>query len=253
MDTTTAPFNDVHVRRAIAYLVDRKGLARAAYGNYSAVMRSIVPDGEVSSLAPSAKEFAKFNKSLPQYDFSIAAAKAELAQSSVPNGFSVDVPYPTSEAFAEPTLLSLQQNAKQIGITITLKPQTFLQWATDIYLFKVAPLGVFEIGDLQPDPNGGLGTMVGNANAVPTHFNMAKWSTPAIEKAFTQMTQSSNKAVRLQATKTILSAAAAQEPYVPLYVPYVVLAYGKGYKSTKAPDFMSFITGAWLANLRTTG
>jgi peptide/nickel transport system substrate-binding protein len=253
MDTTTAPFNDVHVRRAIAYLTDRVGLARAAYGNYGAVMQSIVPNGEVSSLAPSKKAFVKFNNSLPQYDFSIAKAKAELAQSNVPNGFSVEVPYPTSEAFAEPTLLSLQQNAKQIGINITLKPQTFLQWATDIYTFKVSPLGVFEIGDLQPDPNGGLGTMVGKTNAVPTHFNMARWSTPAIEKAFVQMTQSSNKAIRWAATKTILSAAAVQEPYVPLYVPYVVLAYGKGYKSTSVPDFMSFINGAWLAKLTTTG
>src|SRR5207253_376837 len=101
------------------YLTDRKGLAKAAYGNYAAVMRSIVPDGEIANLAPSKAALEKFLSSLPQYSFSIAKAKAELAQSSTPNGFSVEVPYPTSEAFAEPTLLSLQQTAKSIGIDIT--------------------------------------------------------------------------------------------------------------------------------------
>ena len=54
------------------------------------------------------------------------------------------------------------------------------------------------------------------------------------------------------ATKSILSQAAQQAPYVPLFVPDVVLAYGKGYTSTRVPDFMDFINGAWLDNLRRT-
>jgi peptide/nickel transport system substrate-binding protein len=250
MDTSSAPFNDVHARRAIAYLTDRKNLVRPAYGRNAYVMRSIAPDGEIANLAPSRSELNKFLSGLPQYPFSIARARAELRQSATPNGFSVEVPYPSSETWVEPVLLSLQQTAKQIGITITLKPQTFIEWATDIYTFKLAKLGVFLIGDLQPDPNGGMALMVGKANAVPTSFNMANWTPATVEPQYRLMTQASNKTVRWSATKKILSMAAQQVPYVPLFVPDVVLAYGKGYTSARVPDFMDFINGAWLDNLR---
>jgi peptide/nickel transport system substrate-binding protein len=252
MDTSTAPFNDVHARRAIAYLTDRKNLVRPAYGGNAYVMRSIGPDDEIVNLAPSRAELNKFLNGLPQYPFSIARARAELRQSATPNGFSVEVPYPSSETWVEPVLLSLQQTAKQIGITITLKPQTFIEWATDIYTFKLAKLGVFLIGDLQPDPNGGMALMVGRANAVATSFNMANWTPAAVEPQYRLMTQSSTKAVRWAATKKILALAAQQAPYVPLFVPDVVLAYGKGYGSTRPPDFMDFINGAWLDNLQRT-
>jgi peptide/nickel transport system substrate-binding protein len=249
MDTSTAPFNDVHARRAIAYLTDRKNLVRPAYGSKAYVMRSIAPDDEIANLAPSRRELGTFLSSLPQYPFSIARARAELRQSATPNGFSVEVPYPSSETWVEPVLLSLQQTAKQIGITITLKPQTFIEWATDIYTFKLAKLGVFLIGDLQPDPNGGMALMVGKANAVATSFNMANWTPDAVEPPYRLMTQSNKKPVRWNATKKILALAAQQVPYVPLFVPDVVLAYGDGYTSTRVPDFMDFINGAWLGNL----
>jgi peptide/nickel transport system substrate-binding protein len=111
---------------------------------------------------------------------------------------------------------------------------------------------VFLIGDLQPDPNGGMALMVGKANAVPTSFNMANWTPAAIEPSYKVMTQANKRPLRWNATKKILSLAAQQAPYVPLFVPDVVLAYGKGYGSTRIPDFMDFINGAWLDNLRKT-
>jgi peptide/nickel transport system substrate-binding protein len=250
MDTSTAPFNDVHARRAIAYLTDRKNLVRPAYGSNAYVMRSIAPDDEIANLAPSRRELNSFLSGLPQYPFSIARARDELRQSATPNGFSVEVPYPSSETWVEPVLLSLQQTAKQVGITITLKPQTFIEWATDIYTFKLAKLGVFLIGDLQPDPNGGMALMVGKANAVATSFNMANWTPAVVEPQHRLMTQSNTKPVRWSATKKILALAAQQVPYVPLFVPDVVLAYGDGYASSRVPDFMDFINGAWLDNLK---
>jgi peptide/nickel transport system substrate-binding protein len=252
MDTSTAPFNDVHARRAIAYLVDRKNLVRPAYGQNAYVMRSIAPDGEIANLPRSRAELGRFLNGLPQYPFSIARAKAELSQSATPNGFSVEVPYPNSESWVEPVLLSLQQTAKQIGITITLKPQTFIEWATDVYTFKLAKLGVFLIGDLQPDPNGGMALMVGRANAKATSFNMANWTPASVEPPYRVMTQSNRKPLRWDATKSILTQAARDVPYVPLFVPDVVLAYGKGFASSRVPDFMDFINGAWLDTLERT-
>jgi peptide/nickel transport system substrate-binding protein len=66
------------------------------------------------------------------------------------------------------------------------------------------------------------------------------------------MTQSNRKPLRWDATKSILTQAARDVPYVPLFVPDVVLAYGKGFASSRVPDFMDFINGAWLDTLERT-
>ncbi|GAA1360784.1 ABC transporter substrate-binding protein [Catellatospora chokoriensis] len=248
-DTSKAPFNDVHARRAVAHLIDRTSLARVAYGDEAQVMRGMAPDAEFVPLAGSAAAVTAFMSGLPQVAYDPAAAAKELALSATPTGFSIDVPYPSSEPFAEPVLLSLQQAAKPLGITVNLKPQTFIAWATDIYMFKPAPLGVFQIGDLQPDPNGGMALMVTKANAAPTKFNMASWTPQEIEPLALTMTQSGDRAARWAAASSILTAAAEQLPYVPLFAPNTVLVYGKGYSSSTPPDFMAFITGAWLDTL----
>ncbi len=248
-DTSRPPFDDVHARLAISHLVDREGLAAVAYGDEADVMRGLAPDGEFLPLAGSPDVLESFMSDLTQYEFDADAAADELAQSATPDGFAVEVPYPSSEPFAEPVLLSLQQAAEPLGITITLKPQTFIEWATDIYLFKPAQLGMFQIGDLQPDPNGGMALMVGAANAAPTKFNMAVWTPADLEPTILDLTQSADRETRWEAAQEILTVAAEEMPYVRLFAPNTVLVYGDGYGSTTPPDFMSFITGAWLDDL----
>ncbi|MBX3092934.1 MAG: ABC transporter substrate-binding protein [Cryobacterium sp.] len=252
-DTTRAPFDDVHARLAISHLVDRVALNTVAYGDEAQVMRVMAPDAEFLPLAGSQQALDAFLASVPQYDFDVEAAKRELALSATPGGFALEVPYPTSEPFAEPVLLALQQAAAPLGITITLKPQTFIEWATDVYMFNIPQLGMFQIGDLQPDPNGGMALMVGAANAAPTKFNMSVWTPADLEPAILAMTQSSDSAERWEASKQIMLRAAEEMPYVPLFAPNTVLVYADGYGSTTDPDFMSFITGAWLTDLVAEG
>ena len=252
-DTSRAPFDDVHARLAITHLVDRDSLVEVTYGGEAQVMRGLGPDAEFLPLAGSEEELEKVLSGLEQYDFDPEAAADELAKSATPDGFTVEVPYPSSEPFAEPVLLSLQQAAEPLGITITLKPQSFIEWATDIYMFKPAQLGVFQIGDLQPDPNGGMALMVGEANAAPTKFNMAVWTPEELEPAIADMTQSSDPAVRWSACTEVLETAAEEMPYVPLFAPNTVLVYAPGYTSSTTPDFMSFITGAWLDDVTKAG
>lgn len=249
-DTTRAPFDDEHARRAIAHLLDREALAQVVYGSQAEVMRAMAPDAEFVPLAGS--ELESTLAGLTQYEFDVEAAAAELALSATPEGFAIEVPYPTSEPFAEPVLLSLQQAAAPLGIEITLTPLGFVEWVTAIYGFQTTELGVFMLGDLQPDPNGGMALMVGAANVGPTKFNVASWAPAELEPAITAMTQGSDTAERWGATKEIIEAAAEQLPYVPLFAPNTVLVYAEGYGSAVTPDFMSFISGAWLDDLTTT-
>ncbi len=105
-----APFNDVHVRRAIAYSIDRQSLVKAVlFGNGSAAN---------SLLSPGTPFYDKDAKG-PTYD--PTAAKAELAKSSVPNGFSTSILIRSGDANQASVAQILQSELKKLGITVTIK------------------------------------------------------------------------------------------------------------------------------------
>ncbi|WP_345763542.1 ABC transporter substrate-binding protein [Diaminobutyricibacter sp. McL0608] len=105
-----APFNDVHVRRAIAYSIDRQALVKAVlFGNGSAAN---------SLLSPGTPFYDKDAKG-PKYD--TATAKAELAKSSVPNGFSTSILIRSGDANQASVAQILQSELKKLGITVTIK------------------------------------------------------------------------------------------------------------------------------------
>jgi len=56
-----------------------------------------------------------------------------------------------------------------------------------------------------PDPGAVLGVVTGKPNIRPQGFNLANWSTPQVEQAFTQLTTSVDKQTRWRAAQTLLT------------------------------------------------
>jgi len=111
-----APFQDVNVRRAISYAIDRTALVKAVlFGN-----------GQPAN--------SLFSPNVPYYDpssgglqYSMAAAKAALAKSSVPNGFTTTLLVPTGNSDYATIATIVQSELKPLGIKVnieTLDPNT---------------------------------------------------------------------------------------------------------------------------------
>jgi peptide/nickel transport system substrate-binding protein len=84
------------------------------------------------------------------------------------------------------------------------------------------------------------------ANIRPGAFNTANWTTADVEAAGKQLEASSDKAVRWQAVKTILTAIANDLPYIPLQAPDHVLAVGGGFSLTQNMSILDLENnGAW--------
>jgi len=107
MNVTVKPFDDLRVRQAIAYAIDRQQYIDLALPGVAKPWYSPVPDG-----------YAYVTTDLPHYDKDIAKAKALLADAGYPNGLDVtmnvyDVQKLASEVLAE--------QLKQVGIRVTLE------------------------------------------------------------------------------------------------------------------------------------
>jgi peptide/nickel transport system substrate-binding protein len=122
LDIAQKPFDDIHVRKAIAYSMDRVGLIKATYAGYGQPIPTLNPPGAYAGTLSKA-EVNRAYRATPQYSYSLAKAKQEIAMSSVPKGFSITMTTPGPEApFLENMDLSLKQELAKIGIKVTLKP-----------------------------------------------------------------------------------------------------------------------------------
>ena len=117
LDQSAPPFDDIHVRRAIAHSVDRDGLVQAL----------LKGNGEAGDRAQSARDVgrrpprrrgAELLCDAAGYEFDLEKAKAELAQSAHAGGLEISVPAPTADPYMVNIMQSVAENLKQIGITM---------------------------------------------------------------------------------------------------------------------------------------
>ncbi|WP_308492312.1 ABC transporter substrate-binding protein [Microbacterium terrisoli] len=130
-DQKVKPFDDINVRKAISYSIDRnaivKNLLRGLGQPASAIM---TPE----SLEPaySADAAKKLLGTLPQYDFDMAKAKAALAASSVPNGFTTELTYPNTGPQIGLAAQAIAESLKTIGVTVKVSEVPIEQWLATI-------------------------------------------------------------------------------------------------------------------------
>ncbi|WFU06792.1 ABC transporter substrate-binding protein (plasmid) [Rhizobium sp. CB3171] len=130
LDHSRSPFDDIHVRRAVAYSVDRKGLVKALLKGYGEPATALNPPEMWSGVLPAA-EVRAFYATLSNYPFDLGKAKAELAQSSHPDGFEVTIPTPNADPYMTDIMQSVVENLKQIGIRASIKPIDNNAWITN--------------------------------------------------------------------------------------------------------------------------
>jgi ABC-type transport system substrate-binding protein len=110
------PFQDVNVRQAISYAIDRDALVKAVlFGNGK----------PANSLFPPQVPYYDANSGGLQYN--MASAKAALAKSSVPKGFTTTLTVPTGNSDYGTIATIVQSELKPLGIKVniqTLDPNT---------------------------------------------------------------------------------------------------------------------------------
>src|SRR5690606_4696789 len=117
----------IHVRKAIAHSLDKEGLVAAILKGNGEAASAINPPGMWAGVL-SEEDARAFYDTLPQLEFDLDKAKAELAQSSVPDGFAFSIPVPNTEPLMLYSMLSLAENLSQIGVTMTVNEVDYSAW-----------------------------------------------------------------------------------------------------------------------------
>lgn len=110
MNQNKKPYQDVHVRRAISYAIDRAALVKAVlYGNGQVANSLFMPT------------VAYYDPNTPGIQYDMAKAKQEMALSSVPHGFNTTYLASSGDSTDAAIAQILQESLRGLGITMNIQ------------------------------------------------------------------------------------------------------------------------------------
>ena len=224
MDATRAPFDDVNARIAMAHLLDLPALAQPLFNGRATPPKSIVPTVQME--ATFGADAAAIEGALPAIPaYSIDQAREALAKSATPEGFSVELPVDTTQPWMSPLAQNLAENAKQIGIDITVKPVPAADWQAGLLDPAGSPLQLLALagpttwaGELPP-------VLVGEM----APFNIARYSTPEVNTLAGAVAGATTPEELRQPLQDLLANLNTNLPYVPLFTEDVATAIGNDF------------------------
>ena len=217
LDYFTHPFGDIHVRKAIAHSLDQEGLV-------SAVMNGAGEEGTVENppdiWAPvmSGDDARAFYATLPQYEFDMEKAAAELALSSEPDGFEFTVTVPGGAELMVSPLLSLAQNLETIGITMHVEEVDGATWQ-DTYFGHGDGLGMqtMQYAADYADPVTYPFLFLHSSGAVPGGFNASNYVNERVDELIDTAVSVSDPAAREAALTEMHEIAREDVATIPVY------------------------------------
>lgn len=222
-NTQKKPFDDVRVRRALNYAVDKEAIIKAAYGDLGQ-----------AAYAPIPPTMWAYNPDITRYEYNPQEAKRLLAEAGYSDGFSVEMlalpvtrPYnPQGQKVAE----IMQQQFAQVGVQASIKT---LEWGTHL---ELTDLGEHElaflgwIGD-NGDPDNFLGVLLAANRAVVPASNIAFWKNEEFSDLIAQAVVISDVEKRKELYFEAQEIFAQQVPWIVLANSKRVVPYNKRVKN----------------------
>jgi len=248
LDVEDGPFQDVHVRRALAYSLDKAGINEALASSRGKVLAGLPPLIFLKALLP-ASEINQALKKVARYDYSVDNAKAELAKSAYPRGFTTTLNVPTGCAACLLLSQTLEQGASKIGIKINLNlmpgPQRF-----QVILDHKDHLGIQVLGQApdSPHPMQYLDLLYTSAHAAPGYENSANYKNPQVDKLIQDGLQTANLKVAARDALKVMQIVSQDVPYIPVFMFPGAWSVKSGwsFKSSLGPFYYNQL---WLKHL----
>jgi peptide/nickel transport system substrate-binding protein len=248
MNVTIAPWNNVYVRRAVAYAIDRPAEI-AASGDPSTPDYTVIAPADLRTLGSQA-QVNSLVSSLQNYPYNLAKAKAELARSPFPHGFTATTYTLEFGVYTPETEVVAAQLAK-IGIKLDIKELSFDGWIAKWAGPKTTGFWVVTnmVGGEGPDPDGEAAWMIAGKYATAQGgADLADYNSPTVNTLLTRADSVQNKTQRLALYEQALKVVAGDVPYVMLYTHGSDLALSPKFKWPGFNEY--FYSSPWALSIR---
>ena len=229
LDHSTPPFDDVHVRRAIAHSVDREGLVHALLKGHGEPSTALNPP-EMWAGVLSAEEVRAFYSTIPRYEFDLQKAKAEMARSNHPAGFEITVPASIADPYQTNILQSVSENLRQIGVTLSVQRVDASQWLAGYFRHENLGMQIMAYFPDFADPGNYPELFLSSANAVADGMNASNFRNDEVDTALMIANGQTDPMIRAEALKTVFRIANEEVAVVPIFSPHSAMAISSAYR-----------------------
>ena len=182
-----APFNNVHVRRAMAWATPYSQIIKTVYGGAARRANSYVPLDTVGN-SPTGYP----------YTYDLAKARAELAKSKVPHGFRAELVIPAGDQALQQTAIITANSLKQIGINLKitqLDPATLSARRTKKNIALQLVDGSFWVSDIE--------YVLAVSYTKKAFINYSQYVSPVVEAAYTKLHTTTATPARVKLAKVV--------------------------------------------------
>lgn len=209
-----APLDNVLVRQAINYAIDRDFIIEACEEGYAEIANSIANKGMFGYT-----EDAKY------YEYNPEKAKELLAQAGYADGLTIDLPIITKEGKFKKAAEIIKEDLNNVGINVDIAVKDNAGFNDDYKKHNYA-LAVTSI-NLSQDAH--HATMSFTSTGYLNYFNI---NDPELDSMSAKAAQEQDTEVRKQLYHDILCKVADDALYAPLYYPQKVWAVTSGLKNS---------------------
>ncbi len=179
MNVQKAPWNDIHVRRAVAYALNRPTSSPPSATTPSRSRRSSRPPSSTASGRQ--EQVSALINALPSYPYNLATAKQELAESAYPHGFTATTQTITFASYT-PVNEAVAADLAKIGINLKLKTIGFTQYLAFASGDKIAIGGLYATMNVtNADADSFPSALLGSVNIADGGYDWADYDPPVID------------------------------------------------------------------------
>ena len=125
LNNAVEPFDDVRVRQALCYAIDRQQVLDYAFDGYGSIINSSMYPAFGKYFMPEMNDY---------YTVDTAKAKQLLAEAGYPNGFEMSITVPSNYQPHIDTAQVIVEQLKAIDVTATINLVEWESWVNDTYI-----------------------------------------------------------------------------------------------------------------------
>lgn len=199
MNNTVKPFDDVRVRQAFNYAINKGKVIEFAEEGMGA-----------PSISPINKQFFDYSDNIKGYEYNVENAKKLLTDAGYPNGFEVSL---KSLEPLKKSAQSIQEDLRQIGITANIELMEQNAYVQEIMIGNYQ-IGNMSFGPARPDVD-----LLGAFYSSHGELNIFKYANPRVDQLFTEGKAVVDIDARLEIYEELMKILIEDAVDVPLYHP----------------------------------
>jgi peptide/nickel transport system substrate-binding protein len=212
LNNQKAPFDDLRIRQAVNYAINKEDMLAAAVDGNGRVLHTIGNPEMVFGIPKPGEIF--------EYSHDLEKAKALLAEAGFPDGLALDAPILAmgSEEFSIPAQV-LQSQLADAGITAEIQTMEQSALVTDLIT------GNYSIGiiGISLDLDASAFSAIYTTPAIDA-LNLARYSNPLVDERFIKAGQTLDPDERKELYRQAFDQASKDAAYAPLYSMQMTLA-----------------------------